>query len=50
MTKQEELYEYNAGKADENKEWREGRRCTLCGKPKEPSVLSDTCDKCLEEG
>lgn len=38
------------GKKEENKEWRERRRCLLCGEPKEPSVLSDNCDRCWKNG
>ena len=34
-------------RAAENKEWREGRRCDICGDEKEPN-LSSMCDDCLE--
>lgn len=42
-------YAYKAGQADENKEWREGRRCDICGEPKS-SNLTSTCDSCLKNG
>lgn len=38
---------YEEGKADENKEWRGGKRCVDCGEPKEPN-LTTMCKDCLE--
>lgn len=38
---------YERGIREENKEWREGRRCGICGEPKAPD-LSEMCSECLE--
>lgn len=33
----------------ENKEWREGRRCEICGETKDSNLIS-MCDNCLQNG
>lgn len=35
------------GRELENKEFREGRRCDICGEPKETNLAS-MCDNCFE--
>lgn len=34
----------------ENKEWREGRRCDICGDEKEAGKFTTICANCLEKG
>jgi len=36
------------GKAEENKEWRKGNRCHICGGFKK-NDFADMCSKCFEE-
>lgn len=39
-----------AGRREENKEWREGKRCENCGEPIDPSELNKMCDDCWIDG
>ena len=43
-----EIYQngYNVGAEAENKEWREGRRCEICGEEMKPQLGTNTCDNC----
>jgi hypothetical protein len=40
----------NQVRKDENKEWREGRRCEICGKDKTYSTFSGMCTDCYANG
>ncbi len=42
--------EREKGRAEENKEFREGRRCEICGEPSLPNHLSRMCKDCFENG
>ncbi len=47
MKSEDYINGYENGKAEENKEWREGRRCEICGAEKFPNQIT-MCDDCLE--
>ena len=41
--------ERRAAEEKERSEWLAGKRCHICGGPKEQNLLTDTCGKCFEE-